>query len=93
MTLPSMIYQGRAVLILKGQGYTAVPLRTNLHIDGKFVPVRKYKSDNCKETFFVGREYSAVTGQERSNRSDHDGVMSTKKLLEYLKKRFSAKPA
>ncbi len=90
MNLPDIVYQRQAISILRKHGYVAES-RSNLHIDGKFKPVREYKSDNCKETFLVGREYSAVTGPKRSNRSDHGGVMLTEELLKYLKKRFSTK--
>ena len=91
MSLPRVIYQTQAILVLRRNGYSA-ETRTNLHIDGKLNPVREYRSDKNQETFLVGREYSAVTGPKGSNRSDHDGVMTTEELLKYLKKRFSTKP-
>ncbi len=91
MNLPRVIYQSQAILILRRNGYSA-ETRTNLHIDGKLNPVREYRSKNNQETFLVGREYSAVTGPKRSERRDHGDVMPTEELLEYLKKRFSAKP-
>lgn len=91
MNLPRVICQGQAILILKRNGYSAGP-RSNLHIDGKYMPVREYRSKGGQEIFLVGREYSAVTMQKPPSRSDHGGVMTTEKLLEYIKKAFSANP-
>ncbi|MFH1106123.1 MAG: hypothetical protein V1731_02850 [Candidatus Aenigmatarchaeota archaeon] len=90
MNFPRVICQGQAILILRRNGYAAGS-RSNLRIDGKYMPVREYRSDKPQETFLVGRENSAVTGPKGSNRSDHNGVMTTEKLLEYIKKTFSTK--
>ncbi len=91
MSLLSPIHQRQAISILRRNGYSAGP-RSNLHMDGKYVPVREYRSKGGQEIFLVGREYSAVTSLKPSNRSDHGGVMPTEDLLEYIKKAFSDKP-
>jgi hypothetical protein len=92
MSLPSIVYWSQAISILRKNGY-APDARTNLHIDGKFMPVREYKSSRHRDTFLVGRRYSAVTGSNRNDGDDRQGVMTTEELLKYLKERFSSRPA